>query len=54
MIAWFFDPRVFNYVMIGLSASATVRWLIAGQPWTSLYWASAMMITLAATYGLTR
>jgi hypothetical protein len=43
------DPRIVNYVIIGLFAVAAVRWSFAGNWWQALYWAAAGVLNVAIT-----
>jgi hypothetical protein len=45
------DPRLFNYVIMGLYALNAVRWALAGKPADVCYWLSALGITLTVTFG---
>ena len=51
-MSWFFDPKVFNVVMIVLCALAAARWTINGSWWQALYFAAATVITIAVTGGM--
>ena len=44
-----FDPRLLNFVLIGLYAANAARWAIHGSWPDSLYWAGALIITVAVT-----
>lgn len=44
------DPRLFNYVILGLYALNVVRWLVAGSIADACYWTSAFMITATVTF----
>jgi hypothetical protein len=48
------DPRLFNYIIISLYAINTVRWAFAGSWGDTLYWAAALQITAAVTWGYHR
>lgn len=45
------DPRLFNFVIMGLYASASVRWAYAGRWADMCYWLSALAITCTVTFG---
>lgn len=45
------DPRLFNFVIMGLYALNVCRWAIAGKPADALYWLSALGITATVTFG---
>lgn len=47
----FFDPRLFNYVIMTLYSLSVIRWGIAGSYADMCYWASALAITLTVTFG---
>lgn len=48
------DPRIFNYVILGMFCVAAVRWAIAGHWGQTLYWASSAALTVAVTWGMQR
>jgi hypothetical protein len=48
------DPRIFNFILIGLYALNIGRWLIHGNPLAALYWFGAFVITIAVTWGAQR
>jgi len=54
LVTAFFDPRIFNYVMMGMCLCAAARWTLAGQWWQVLYWIAAGLITVAVTNGFTK
>ena len=54
MIRYLLDPRLFNYVLMGLYGLAAVRWALEGRWTDTLYWVSALGLTLAVTLGLGR
>ena len=43
------DPRLFNYVLMGLYACAAVRWALHENWWQTQYWLAALWINLAVT-----
>lgn len=45
------DPKVFNYVIMGLYATNALRWLWHGNPADTCYWLSALAITATVTWG---
>ena len=45
------DPRIINFILIGLYAANAVRWGIAGRPADVGYWLGALIITLSVTFG---
>ena len=45
------DPRIFNFVIMGLYALNAVRWAWAGKWGDAAYWCGALWITLAVTFG---
>ena len=50
-MTWLADPRIFNFVIMGLYALNVIRWAIAGKPADALYWLSALGITATVTWG---
>lgn len=46
-----FDPKVFNYVIMGLYILNTGRWALNGSWGDMAYWAGAFWITCAVTFG---
>jgi len=45
------DPRLFNFVIIGLYGLNAIRWGCAGKWADCLYWCGALWITCAVTFG---
>jgi hypothetical protein len=45
------DPRVFNFVIIGLYCANAVRWAVHHSWADMFYWLSALAITLTVTFG---
>lgn len=45
------DPRLFNYIIIGLYTLNAGRWAFAGRWADCCYWLSALAITLTVTFG---
>jgi hypothetical protein len=50
MMALVHDPRVFNYLILALSAMAAVRLAFAGDWWQAAYWAGAVIVNSAVTF----
>jgi len=48
------DPRIFNYVIMGLYGLNAARWLIAGSYADCSYWLCALGITATVTFGYAR
>ena len=48
------DPRLLNFVLLGLYAANAARWAAHGSWPDALYWIGALAITLAVTFGFTR
>lgn len=45
------DPRIFNFIIIGLYCLNALRWGI-NHSWADMcYWLSALAITLTVTFG---
>jgi hypothetical protein len=44
------DPKLFNYCIMALYASAVVRWSIAGKWADASYWFFALGITATVTF----
>lgn len=53
-MAWLFDPKIFNYVIMGLYFLNAGRWAIHGSWGDFWYWTGALWITLAVTFGYNR
>lgn len=47
----FLDPRIFNYVIMGLYLTNAVRWAYARRWADVCYWLSALAITATVTWG---
>ena len=47
------DPRVFNFLIMGLYSLAVIRWLVAGNLWAAGYWSCALGLTVIITFGKT-
>lgn len=57
MIQLVLDPRIFNYVIMGLYVLNVLRWgvnwLFFGGRWGDpFYWLAALAITVAVTFGM--
>lgn len=50
-MSWLFDPRIFNFVIMGLYACNILRWLLHGNYVDAIYWTSALGITATVTFG---
>lgn len=48
------NPAIFNYTIMILYGLNAVRWLVAGSWGDALYWAAALQITAAVTWGFHR
>lgn len=44
------DPRIFNYVILGLYAMNVARWSYAGKFGPASYWLGAFVITASVTF----
>jgi hypothetical protein len=49
-----FDPKVFNYVIMGLYAANMLRWAVHGGWVDCAYWFFALGITATVTWGYGR
>lgn len=47
----FGDPRIFNFIILGLYTLNFFWWLYNGQYAQAWYWVSAASITAAVTWG---
>lgn len=47
------DPRLFNYLIMGLYVVNAGRWAIAREWAQMAYWISAFGITASVTFGMT-
>lgn len=45
------DPRIFNFIIIGLYCLNALRWAVNGSWADMCYWLSALAITLTVTFG---
>lgn len=45
------DPRIFNFIIIGLYGLNVIRWACAGKWADAFYWGGALWITCAVTFG---
>ncbi len=43
------DPRIFNFLIMGLYALSAIRWAFAGKWADMCYWLSALAITATVT-----
>lgn len=50
-MTYLLDPRIFNFVIIGLYCANAVRWAVNGSYADMFYWLSALAITLTVTFG---
>jgi hypothetical protein len=50
-MAFLLDPKIFNYVIMGLYALNAGRWAVNGSPADVCYWLSALAITATVTWG---
>lgn len=48
---WLFDPRIFNFIILGLYATNAIRWAFEGKWADVVYWTGAFIITSAVTFG---
>lgn len=51
MFAFLLDPKIFNYVIMGLYSLNALRWFVAGSTADACYWLSALAITATVTFG---
>ena len=45
------DPRIVNFVIMGLYTANIIRWAIEGKPVDVIYWTGALIITASVTFG---
>lgn len=45
------DPRIFNFIIMGLYALNAARWALYGSWGDVAYWLSALAITCSVTWG---
>lgn len=50
MTAFFFDPKIFNYVIMTLYIVNAIRWAVHGNYADMSYWLSAFAITATVTF----
>jgi len=48
------DPKIFNYVIMGMYAANVLRWGVHGGWVDSFYWLCALGITATVTWGYGR
>lgn len=48
------DPRIFNFIIMGLYAMNALRWATHGSWADVCYWLSALSITATVTWGYGR
>lgn len=51
MMAWLFDPKLFNYIILTLYVTNAAWWAWHGKFADSCYWLSAFAITATVTFG---
>ena len=49
MLLWH-DPRLFNFLIMGLYGLSALRWAYEGKIADTCYWLSALAITLTITF----
>lgn len=55
LVMWFFhDPRLFNFIIMGMYVGAALWWAWFRQWGDAWYWISALSITAAVTFGFDR
>lgn len=54
MTRLFTDPKMFNYVIMGLYGANALRWAIWGSYADMCYWLFALGITATVTWGYMR
>lgn len=50
-MSYLFDPRIFNFVIMGLYVLNAGRWAWHGSVADTCYWLSALAITATVTFG---
>ena len=53
-MTWLTDPKVFNYLIMGLYVINAGRWALHGSTGDTCYWLSAAAITASVTWGFAR
>lgn len=48
------DPRIFNWFVVALFTATSIRWMVAGALWQSLYWLLGAGINAVVTMGFDR
>lgn len=52
ILEWFFaNPKLFNYIIIGMYATNATWWGFHGKWADTCYWLSALAITATVTWG---
>lgn len=54
MWGWLFDPRIMNYVIMGLYSLNIGRWALYGSWADAFYWLFALGIQATVTFGYAR
>lgn len=49
-----FDPKIFNYIIMGLYALNVGRWALHGGWVDAFYWTCALGLTMTVTWGYAR
>ena len=44
------DPRLFNWLIVGMFCIAAVRWAFAGNMPQTTYWIAAAVLNIAVTF----
>jgi hypothetical protein len=53
-VSFLLDPKIFNYVIMGLYALNAGRWALSGGWADTSYWLCALGITATVTWGYAR
>lgn len=54
MFEWFFNPKIFNYVIMALYFMNAIWWAHHKSTVDACYWLSALAITATVTFGYQR
>ncbi len=50
VLTFLLDPVIFNYIILALYTLATIRWIVAGNVFQSIYWFGATVMMVGITF----
>jgi hypothetical protein len=51
MVEIIFQPKIFNYIIMGMYCANAIWWAFHGKHVATCYWLSALAITATVTFG---